>query len=280
MVKAALIQMRGYDRTEEAIEVAKKYIKEAASKGACIMCLPELFNVKYFDYESNVENFKLAEPIPDGLTTSQMAKTARQEGIVIVGSIFEEERKGLYYNTAVILGPSGELIGKYRKAHLHMLPGLWEEKFYFAPGNTGFQVFPTLFGVKIGVAICYDRDYPEAFSILGLKGADLVLVPTWTCDFARPRWETTLRAHALFNRYYVGGACCVGIALAGGKVLKLQGASVFINPMAEIMAQAGTEEEEIVYADIDMEALAKSRMEWFHLRDRRPDLYSLQSPEL
>lgn len=277
MVKAALIQMKVYDTTREAVEVAKKYTKEASSGGASIVCLPELFNVKPFCSESNVENFKLAELIPSGFTTSEMAKTAREEGIVVVGGIFEEERKGLYYNTVVILGPDGELIGKYRKSHIHEMPGLWEEKFYFHAGNTGFQVFPTPFGVKIGVAICYDRDFPEAFSVLGLKGADLVFVPTLTCDFARPRWETTLRAHALFNRYYVGGASPVGTELAGDKVLKLQGASVFIDPIGQIMAQAGTEEEEIVYADIDMEGLARSRMEWFHLRDRRPDLYSLVS---
>ena len=273
MVKTALIQMSSYDTKEKNIEAAGKYIKEAAGKGARIICFPELFNTGFFGYEANAENFRLAEPIPGGLTTSEMAKIAKEQGVVIIGGIFEEERKGLYYNTAVVLGPDGELIGKYRKAHIPMIPGIWLGKFYFTPGDTGFQVFATPLGVRIGVAICYDRDYPEVFCALGLRGADLVLVPTCTFDFFRYRWENMLRAHALANRYYVGGPCSVGTAFAGNKVMKLQGASVFIDPMGEIIAQAGTEEEEIVYADLDTEALIRSRTEWFHLRDRRPDLY-------
>lgn len=276
LTKAALVQFSGSADTAKNVAKAKRYVGEAAAAGASIVCLQELFNTIYFCYTENPEFWKLAEPIP-GPTIDEMRGVAAEHGIVLVAPIYEKALKGELYNTAVVIGPEGELMGKYRKTSIPLVktPSLvGSEKYYFKPGNTGFPVWQTPFGVDVGVMICYDRHFPEHARLLALNGADLVFVPTATCGMSRYLWEIELQAHAIDNIYYVGGVNRVGYDEGGSPDQKYYGASFFTDPKGRIVAQAGEDEDEIVYAEIDTGLIEDLRNEWGFFRDRRPELYA------
>lgn len=275
MVKAALIQQQCTLEKKENIKKAIGHIREASSKGAKIICLQELFNTIYFCYEANKKYYDWAEPIP-GPTIDEIREVARTEKVVIVAPIYEMEMKGELYNTAVVIGPNGEIMGKFRKMSIPYMTGLilGMEKFFFKPGNLGFPVFPTPFGINIGILICYDRHFPEAARALALAGADLVLIPTATAGGTRYLWEIELRAHAVDNIYYVGGVNRVGKDVGGSENL-FYGSSLFVNPKGEILAQAGSDQDEIIYCDIDLSIISALRNEWGFFRDRRPDAYEI-----
>ena len=216
-VKVAMVQMQGLATKEENIAKATKHIGVAVANGAEIVCLQELFNTIYFCYEANPEYFDLAEPIP-GPTINAMAEVATKHGIVLVAPIYEKAMAGELYNTATVLGPDGAILGKYRKSSIPLVttPTICGyEKYYFRPGNTGFEVFPTPFGIKVGILICHDRNFPEAARILGLRGADIVLMPFATGGETLYRWEVLTRAHAMANSYYVGTVNRVGLDMGG-----------------------------------------------------------------
>lgn len=274
--KAALIQFSGAFEKEKNVAKAKKYVAEAAANGAQIVCLQELFNTTYFCYTEEPTFWDLAEPIP-GPTIDEMSKLAARHKIVLVAPIYEKAMKGELYNTAVVLSPAGEIMGKYRKMSIPMVKTsnlVGTEKFYFKPGNLGFPVWQTPFGVNIGVMICYDRHFPEHARLLALNGADLVFVPTATAGMSRYLWEIELQAHAIDNIYYVGGVNRVGLDEGGSPTQEYYGSSFFCDPKGRIISQAGDKADQIIYAEIDLGAMGDLRNTWGFFRDRRPEAYA------
>ena len=275
LVKAALIQFQGNTDKKKNIEKAKRYVKQAAADGAKVVCLQELFNTTYFCYEEDPKNYDLAEPIP-GPTIEQMAKLAQDERIVLVAPIYERVVKGELYNTAVVIGPNGQLMGRTRKSSIPLVVSkdlAGYEKYYFRPGNTGFPTYPTPFGITIGIMICYDRHFPEHARLLALGRTDLVFVPSATAGMSRYLWEIELKAHAIDNIYYVGGINRVGKDIGGSPTQLYYGSSFFSDYRGQTMTQASDKKDDIIYADIDAGAIEKLRNTWGFFRDRRPDLY-------
>src|SRR5438046_1102635 len=173
--RVALVQVRCGPEADINCAHAVEFIREAAGQGAQIICLPELYQSQYFCQAEDHKNFELAEEIP-GRSTSALGDVARENGIVIIASLFEKRSAGVYHNTAVIINGDGKLLGKYRKMHIPDDP-LYHEKFYFTPGDLGFQAWPTAHG-KIGVCVCWDQWYPEAARLTVLRGAEILFYPT------------------------------------------------------------------------------------------------------
>jgi beta-ureidopropionase len=275
MVKIAGIQFSGHVDKEVNVQTAIRLVRDAAGRGAQIICLPELFSTMYFCVETRPEYFDWAEPIP-GPTIERMGQVARETGAVLICPIFERAG-GTYYNAAAIVGPDGRVIGKYRKSSIPFMDRArsseprGDEKFFFAPGDLGFPTFETPFA-RIGILICYDRHFPEAARVLGLGGAEIVFVPTNTTRMTRYLWDLELRAHAIANIYYVCGVNKVGVDV-GGSARDHHGASLIANPRGEIMAEASATQEAIVMADVDLSVIPELRALWGYYRDRRPDLY-------
>jgi N-carbamoylputrescine amidase len=258
------------------------FIRDAAKKGAGIVCLPELFRSQYFCQTEDHKNFELAEEIP-GRSTSTLGELARELKIVIVASLFERRRAGVYHNTAAIIDADGKLVGKYRKMHIPDDP-LYHEKFYFAPGDLGFQAWQTAHG-KIGVCVCWDQWYPEAARLTALRGAEIIFYPTaigWhpseKKEFGKAQhsaWETIQRSHAIANGCYVAAANRVGHeAPVGGAGIEFWGQSFICGPDGEIMAKGSVDREEIVSAEIEWARVNEHRTHWPFLRDRRIDAYA------
>lgn len=280
MVKVALAQFSGHRSKEINIEKAERMAREATANGAKIVCFPELSTTIYFCYEVTPENRRLAEPV-FGPAVTRMRQVAKETGAVLVYPLYENDN-GTLYNTAVLIGPDGEIIGKYRKSSIPQFrrtmsptdPPPGDERFYFTPGDLGFPVFDTPFGLKVGILICYDRHFPEAARAIGLGGAHLLLVPTAThWKWIREVWELELRGHAVANNYYVGGVNKVGKDVGGLDIRHYFGSSVFIDPKGEVIVRAGDQEDEIVYADIDPKVSEDVRGVWRFFEFRRPDAY-------
>ena len=258
-----------------------EFVRQAAKRGAAMVCLPELFRSHYFCQTEDHANFGLAEEIP-GPSTSALADIARELGVVIVASLFEKRRAGVYHNTAVVIESNGELLGKYRKMHIPDDP-LYHEKFYFAPGDLGFQAWDTRNG-KIGVCVCWDQWYPEAARLTALRGAEVIFYPTaigWhpkeKAEFGQAQhssWQAIQRSHAIANGCYVAVANRVGHeAPAGGEGIEFWGQSFLCNPGGEIIAQGSVDQEDVVLGDVDWTAVDRHRTHWPFLRDRRVDAY-------
>src|SRR5436190_4178043 len=229
--KIALIQMRCGPEPEKNFIRAVEFIRDAAKKGGQIVCLPELFRSQYFCQTEDHKYFELAEEVP-GRSTSALGELACELGIVIIASLFEKRSAGVYHNTAAIIGADGELLGKYRKMHIPDDPS-YHEKFYFTPGDLGFQAWPTPQG-KIGVCVCWDQWYPEAARLTTLRGAEILFYPTaigWhpseKAKYGRAQhsaWETMQRSHAIANGCFVAAVNRVGReALAGGPGIEFWG---------------------------------------------------------
>ena len=276
MVRIAGVQFVGHADKETNIRTALGMVRQAADRGARAICLPELFSTMYFCVERRREYFDWAEPIP-GPTIERVAAVARETGTVIIAPIFERAADGRYFNAAAVVGPDGEVIGKYRKSSIPFMDRArspeprGDEKFYFTPGDLGFPTFPTPFG-RIGILICYDRHFPEGARVLGLGGAEIVFVPTATSRMTRYLWDLELRAHAVTNIYYVCGVNKVG-ADEGGSPDSFFGTSLIVDPSGKVIARAGDRHDETIYADIDLDTLAEMRRLWPMYRDRRPDAY-------
>ena len=282
MTEVALVQMQCGPEPEKNFARSLEFIRDAAKRGAQIVCLPELFRSQYFCQTEDHANFALAEEIP-GRSTSTLSELARELGIVIVASLFEKRRAGVYHNTAVILDADGKILGKYRKMHIPDDP-LYHEKFYFAPGDLGFQAWPTARG-KIGVCVCWDQWYPEAARLTALRGAEMIFYPTaigWHPaekeKFGAAQhsaWETIQRSHAIANGCYVAAANRVGHEKpAHGPGVEFWGQSFIAAPSGEIIAKGSFDREEILTADIDWEEVDRHRTHWPFLRDRRIDAYA------
>jgi N-carbamoylputrescine amidase len=280
--KIALIQMRCGSKPDENLEHAIEMSRSAAAKGAQIICLPELFRSQYFCQTEDHKNFDLAEEIP-GPSTSALGEVARQTGALIIASLFEKRSAGLYHNTAAIIDADGKLLGKYRKMHIPDDP-LYHEKFYFAPGDLGFQAWPTRRG-KLGVCICWDQWYPEAARLTALHGAEIIFYPTaigWhpseKKEFGKAQhsaWETIQRGHAIANGCYVAVANRVGHeAPAGGDGIEFWGQSFVCGPDGEIIVKGSKDQEEVLMADVSWARVNEQRTHWPFLRDRRVDAYA------
>ena len=287
MTKIALIQMRCGPEPEKNFERAVGFIRDAAKQGAQIVCLPELFRSQYFCQTEDHKNFDLAEAVP-GKSTSVLGDLARELGIVIIASLFEKRSAGLYHNTAVIIDGDGNLLGKYRKMHIPDDP-LYHEKFYFTPGDLGFQAWPIAQG-KIGVCVCWDQWYPEAARLTALRGAEIIFYPTaigWHPSEKKKfggaqysAWETIQRSHAIANGCYVAAANRIGhevppLAASGGSDgIEFWGQSFICGPDGEVIAKGSVDREEIVMADVEWDRVNEHRTHWPFLRDRRVDAYA------
>jgi N-carbamoylputrescine amidase len=280
--KVALVQMRCGSAPEENLARATDFIRDAAKQGAQIVCLPELFRSQYFCQAEDHANFALAEEIP-GPTTDSLGKLAAKLEIVIIASLFEKRGAGVYHNTAAIIDADGKLLGRYRKMHIPDDP-LYHEKFYFTPGDLGFQNWPTSKG-NIGVCVCWDQWYPEAARLTALRGAEILFYPTaigWHPAEKKQygaaqhsAWETIQRSHAIANGCFVAVANRVGHERPiGGDGIEFWGQSFIAAPSGEIMAKASVDKEELVMADIEWERVNEHRTHWPFLRDRRIDAYA------
>jgi beta-ureidopropionase len=261
------------DDKQSNVERGAELVRSAAAAGAQIICLPELATYVYFCYEINPQYLQIAEPVP-GPSTEIMCRAAADAGAYVIFPLYETAGNGHLYNTAVVIGSDGEIKGLYRKNSIPLvktpvMTGI--EKYYFRPGNLGYPVFPTELGVTLGVTICYDRHFPEGPRSLALAGADIVFVPTATAN-GRQIWELELQGHAIANAFWVAGVNRVGQD-KGGSDTPFYGASVFIAPSGEVVAQANETEEEILHAEIDTEVSEQLRNDWGFFRDRRPDIY-------
>jgi len=256
-------------------------VERAAKRGAKIICTQELFASEYFCQSEDYKNFALAEEIP-GPSTRAFQKLAKRHKVVIVASLFERRTHGLYHNTAVIIDADGALLGIYRKAHIPDDP-LFYEKFYFAPGDTGFRAWQTKYAT-IGVLICWDQWYPEAARLTALQGAEIIFYPTAIGWHPREKakigvkqhgaWETIQRSHAVANGCYVASVNRIGHeASAGGDGIEFWGQSFVAGTSGELFAKASADKEEILLADVDLGQIDDTRTHWPFLRDRRIDAY-------
>ena len=253
----------------------------AARRGAGIICTQELFRSQYFCQSEDHGNFKLAEGIP-GPTTEAFQGLARKRGVVVIASVFEKRASGLYHNSAAVIDADGSLLGVYRKMHIPDDP-LYYEKFYFAPGDTGFRSWKTKFG-RIAVLICWDQWYPEAARLAALQGAEILFYPTaigWHPSEKRKlgaeqhgAWEVIQRSHAVANGCFV--AVCNRIGLerpAGGDGIEFWGQSFVAGTSGQILARASAARQEILIVPVDLREVDATRTHWPFLRDRRIDAY-------
>jgi N-carbamoylputrescine amidase len=275
-VQVGIVQMSCTANKHENLQKAIVKVKEAAKKGAQIVCLQELFTSLYFCDVEDHDNFQLAEAIP-GPSTDELSKVAAELGVVIVASLFEKRAQGLYHNTAAVIDADGAYLGKYRKMHIPDDPGFYE-KFYFTPGDLGYKVFKTKFAT-IGVLICWDQWYPEAARITALMGAEILFYPTaigWatTQDEATNveqynAWQTIQRSHSVANGVHV-----VSINRVGEEAgVKFWGGSFFSNPFGSLIYQASHDNEEVIVQELDLNKTDYYRTHWPFLRDRRIDSY-------
>ncbi len=277
-VKIGTVQMSCTASPAENLAKAQEKIREAAKKGAQIVCLQELFTSLYFCDVEDYENFKLAEPIP-GPSTDVLAILAKELGVVIIASLFEKRTHGIYHNTTAVLDADGAYLGKYRKMHIPDDPAYYE-KFYFTPGDLGYKIFKTRFAT-IGVLICWDQWYPEGARITTLMGAEVLFYPTaigWatsqdeaTNDEQHNAWQTMQQAHAVANGVHVVGVNRVGFEQNGA--MKFWGGTFVANPFGRLLYKASHDQEEVNVIEVDLNESDKYRTHWPFLRDRRIDSY-------
>ena len=277
LVKIGLVQTACTADVEANMQKAMAGVREAASKGAQIVCLQELFKSLYFCDVEDHANFQLGEAIP-GPSTETLSDLAKELGVVIIASLFEKRAQGLYHNTTAVLDADGSYLGKYRKMHIPDDPGYYE-KFYFTEGDLGYKVFQTKFA-KVGVLICWDQWYPEAARITSLMGAEILFYPTaigWDVNEPDPvinqeqydAWQTIQRSHAVANGLYV-----VSVNRVGREAdQQFWGGSFVANPFGRLLYLASHDQEEIHIQEIDLDKTEYYRTTWPYLRDRRIDSY-------
>ncbi len=281
-LKAALIQEINHGSADDNLAVIAQRVAQAAAAGARLVLLQELHNGAYFCQHEASAEFDRAEAIP-GPSTERLSALAAEHGVVLIASLFERRAAGLYHNTAVVFEADGRLLGKYRKMHIPDDPGFYE-KFYFTPGDLGFEPIQTSVG-KIGVLVCWDQWYPEAARLMALAGAEILVYPTaigWDPDDSseekqrqREAWLLSHRGHAVANGIPVLSCNRTGFEASpiGASGIQFWGSSHALGPQGEFLAQAGTDNAEILFADLDMARSEHVRRIWPFLRDRRIDAY-------
>jgi N-carbamoylputrescine amidase len=282
VVSVGLVQHACTAQPEENFQRTESGIRDAAARGAQILCTQELFQSLYFCQSEEHDWFRLAEPVP-GPTTQRLQSLANELGVVIIASLFEKRAPGLYHNTAAIIDADGKFLGKYRKMHIPDDP-LFYEKFYFTPGDLGFRAWETAFG-KIGVCICWDQWFPEAARLTALYGAEILFYPTaigWhpseKAEYGKRQhtaWETVQRGHAVANGCFVAAANRTGHeAPAGGDGIEFWGQSFVANPSGEVIARASETADETLVVPVDLQEVEFQRQHWPFFRDRRIDAYA------
>lgn len=276
-VQFALIQLACSTDPAHNLQQTEKAIRQAASKGAQVVCLQELFQSTYFCFEENQDFFKLAEAIP-GKTTDSLGSLAAELGVVIIASMFEKRAAGLFHNTTAVLDADGTYLGKYRKMHIPDDPGYYE-KYYFTPGDLGYLVFDTKYA-KIGVLICWDQWYPEAARLTALQGAEVLVYPTaigWDLEETDGEinreqyqaWQTIQRSHAVANGIPVVSVNRVGVE--NGQ--QFWGGSFVANAFGRVIFQASHDQEEVAVVEVNVDSSEYYRRTWPFFRDRRIDSY-------
>jgi N-carbamoylputrescine amidase len=299
--QVGLVQMAMSADPQENVEKAAARVADAARRGAQVVCLPELYRSPYFCQREDAALFDLAEPVP-GPSTERLSKVARDHGVAVVVPIFERRAPGLYHNSAVVLDADGTTAGLYRKMHVPDDPAFYE-KFYFTPGDLGFRAIDVRFA-RLGVLICWDQWYPEGARLTALRGAELLFYPTaigWHPHekashgaAQRDAWRTVQRGHAIANGCFVAAVNRVGHerpssigfapsprpsppAPAGGEGedagLEFWGSSFLCDPFGVVLAEASTDREELLVAEVDPARIEEVRRGWPFLRDRRIDAY-------
>ena len=278
--RIGLLQMRMGKNAQDNIIKACAMLEKAAGMGVEVACLPELFASEYFCQKLDPSYFDLAEPI-DGPTIQTLSKIAKKNNMAVVASIFEKAGPGLHYNTVVMIEKTGATVGHYRKIHIPHDP-LFEEKYYFAPGDLGFKTFDTQAG-KIGTLICWDQWYPEAARLTAMQGAAIIFYPTaigWhpaeKAEFGEAQvsaWETIQRSHAIANGVYIAAVNRVGHEVITGDGLEFFGHSFICDPFGRILAMSSHDKEEILTAMVDPKLIETTRRNWPFFRDRRVDAY-------
>jgi N-carbamoylputrescine amidase len=280
---AGLIQMAISDDPADNLRRATAMVRDAAGRGAHVICLPELFLSRYFCQEEDASLFDLAEPVP-GPTTAALGALASSLRVTIIAPVFERRAPGVYHNSAAVIDADGSMAGLYRKMHIPDDPAYYE-KYYFAPGDLGFRTFDTAAG-KIGTLICWDQWYPEGARLTALRGADVLFYPTaigWhpheKAEFGatqRDAWRTVQRGHAIANGVYVAAVNRVGLELprhGKGAGIEFWGSSFIADPQGVILAEGSVAGEEILLAEIDTARIEDVRRNWPFFRDRRIDAY-------
>ena len=277
-----VVQMACVSDPRKNLEHAVEKITQAIRDGATLVCLPELFQSQYFCQKEDTSFFDLAEPIP-GHLTKVLGQVAKQHNVVIIVPIFERRTSGIYHNSIVVLDSDGSIAGLYRKMHIPDDPAYYE-KFYFTPGDKGFQAIETSIG-KVGTLICWDQWYPEAARLTALQGAEMLFYPTaigWhpseeaqEGQSQRAAWQTIQRSHAIANGVFVISVNRVGHEkiVEGEDGIKFWGSSFICDPLGVVLSEASIDEEEVLVSEIDLRLVEEVRQNWPFLRDRRIDAY-------
>ena len=259
------------------VATAERLVRAAATQGAQVVLIPELFEGHYFCKDQRAAELQRARPIDGHPTVAHFSAVARELGVVLPLSVFERANNA-FFNTVVMVDADGSVLGIYRKSHIPDGPG-YSEKFYFSPGDTGFRVWPTRFG-NVGVGICWDQWFPEAARSMALLGADVILYPTAigsepqnpTWD-SSAHWQRVMQGHAAANVVPVAAANRIGREVGDPTEVTFYGCSFITDATGAKIAEAGRDDERVLVADIDIEANRAMRAAWGLFRDRRPDLY-------
>lgn len=277
LVTVAATQMSCTNVIEENIAKAEKLVRQAAAQGANIILIQELFETLYFCQKEDESFYQYAKETETNLAINHFKSIAKELNVVLPISFYERKNNAMY-NSIAIIDATGEVLGVYRKSHIPDGPG-YEEKYYFSPGDTGFKVWDTKFG-KIGVGICWDQWFPEAARIMALMGAEIIFYPTAigsepenpTVD-SKDHWQRCMIGHSASNLVPVVASNRIGSETFGDSTITFYGSSFITNATGEKIAEASRGEQEILIAQLDLDALMKQRLEWGLFRDRRPELY-------
>ena len=284
-VTIGVVQMQCSTSPKDNLDKAEALVRKAAADGANVILLPELFQFPYFCQERQYGHFSYATPTESNQAVARFATVAKELGVVLPISFFERDGNRLF-NSVAMLDADGIMLGVYRKTHIPD-DHYYQEKFYFTPGDTGFRVWDTAFG-KVGVGICWDQWFPETARTLALGGAEMLLFPTAIgsepilgCD-SMPHWRRCMQGHAAANIIPVAAANRIGCETVtpckenGGQAssLRFYGSSFITDDVGELVSSAGREEETVLCASFDLDAVSENRLAWGFFRDRRPDCYS------
>ncbi len=273
----AAVQMAMTDDIATNVATAERLVRQAASRGARLIQIPELFEGHYFCTDQLAEHMSRARPLDGHPTIAHFARLAAELGVVLPVSFFERANNAAF-NSVAIIDADGTVLGVYRKSHIPDGPG-YSEKYYFNPGDTGFRVWDTKVG-RIGLAICWDQWFPEAARVLALRGAEVILYPTAigsephdpTYDSSR-HWQRVMQGHAGANLVPVVAANRVGVETGRQHTLTFYGTSFIAGPTGEVIVEADRTSESVITAEFDLDAVAALRHSWGVFRDRRPELY-------
>lgn len=281
-VTVAAIQFACTEDRAHNLHTAERMVRAAHARGAQVILLQELFETPYFCKDHDTHYFDLALPIADNPAVQRLQAVAKELSVVLPVSVFERSGQ-VFYNTVAMVDADGSLLGIYRKAHIPESPG-YHEKFYFTPGDTGFKVWPTRYGV-IGVGICWDQWFPECARVMALMGAEILLYPTAIGEEpqdksidSQPHWQRTMQGHSAANIMPVIASNRIGVEQGKQWMVQYYGSSFITDYTGAVIQQADRVSESILTASFDLDAIRAYRRAWGVFRDRRPELYEALMP--